>query len=143
MVGSCGTVCHNRKEIYGNFSPKHSKLKKGDTVSKVCNNLTAICWKDKRGINALKHISSPANGNFLDEHGNATEHHIIEKYNTHMGYVDRSDRMTKMTMSNSYGICHHTWKCIKKLFLRFLELSVLKAFLLHKPCGGDSKPLAV
>jgi hypothetical protein len=76
---------------------------------------------------------SPANGNFRDQYGYAIKPHIVEQYNTHMGYDDKSDRM-----SNSYGICRRTWKWKKKLFFHFLDLSVLNAFLLHRSGGGVS-----
>jgi hypothetical protein len=48
-IGSCDTVHPNRKDMPANFGPKQFKLKKGD-VSKVRDNLTAICWKDESGI---------------------------------------------------------------------------------------------
>jgi hypothetical protein len=64
-IGSCGTVRHNRKDMPANFGPKQLKLKKGDIVSKVRDNLTAICWKDKRVVYMLSNIyPPPANGNF-------------------------------------------------------------------------------
>jgi hypothetical protein len=56
-IGSCGTVCRSRKEMPSNFGPKHLKLKKGDIMSKVHDNLTAMCWKDERGIHALEHTA--------------------------------------------------------------------------------------
>jgi hypothetical protein len=69
----------------------------------------------------------PANGNFRDEHENATKFYIVKEYNTHMGYVDKSDRM-----SNTYSICRRSWKWTKELSFHFLDISVLNAFLLHK-----------
>jgi hypothetical protein len=93
MIGSCGTVCHNRKETYANFRPKHSKLKKA--------------LRQSNSHMLTGHTFSPADGNFLDEHGNAIKHYITEQYNTHTGHVNRSDRITKVTMSNSYGVCQH------------------------------------
>jgi hypothetical protein len=75
-------------------------------VSKVRGNLTAMCWKDKREVYMLSNIHpSPANGNFRDQYGYAIRPHIVEQYNTHMGYVDKSDRM-----SNSHGLCLRTCK---------------------------------
>jgi hypothetical protein len=41
-IGSCGTVRNNRKEMPSNFGTKHLKLKKGEIVSKVRDNLTAV-----------------------------------------------------------------------------------------------------
>jgi hypothetical protein len=62
----------------------------------------------KKGKCALEHTSSPANENFLDKHGDTIKHHITEQHNTHKGYVNRSDKITEVTMSNSYGIHQHT-----------------------------------
>jgi hypothetical protein len=55
---SCGTVQHNRNNMPANFGPKQLKFKKGDIVSKVHDNLKAICWKDESGTHAVKHTSS-------------------------------------------------------------------------------------
>jgi hypothetical protein len=49
-----------------------------------------------------------------------------------MGFVDKSDRMV-----NSYGIAQRTWKWIKKLFFHFLDMTILNAYLLRKPRGGN------
>jgi hypothetical protein len=45
----CGTVRHNRQGIPPQFWSKALKMKKGD-VSRVCGNLMAVCWKDKREV---------------------------------------------------------------------------------------------
>jgi hypothetical protein len=105
-------------------------------VSKVRDNLTAMCRKDKTGVYMLSNMHpSPANGNFRNQYGYAIKPHTVEEYDTHIwGVVDRSDRM-----SNSYGICRRTWKWTKKLFFHFLDLSVLNAFLLHKSCRVGSE----
>jgi hypothetical protein len=47
----------------------------------------------------------PLNGNFRDEAGHTVKSHVVEDYNAHMGFVDKSDRMV-----NSYGIARRTWK---------------------------------
>jgi hypothetical protein len=57
-IGSCGTVRHNRKDMPANFGPKQLKLKKGDVVSKVRDNLTAMLERQESGVHALKHTSS-------------------------------------------------------------------------------------
>jgi hypothetical protein len=44
----------------------------------------------------------------------AANPHVIEVYNAHMGFVDKSDRMV-----NNYGIARRTWKWTKKFFFRF------------------------
>jgi len=35
----------------------------------------------------------PVEGNFCDESGHAVKPRVIEDYNAHVGYVDKSDRM--------------------------------------------------
>jgi hypothetical protein len=42
-MNACGTVCHKRKEMPTSFSPKILLLKRGNTVSRVWYNLTAVC----------------------------------------------------------------------------------------------------
>jgi hypothetical protein len=73
----------------------------------------------------------PLNGNFRDEAGHAVKPHVVEDYNAHMGFVDKSDRMV-----NSYGIARRTWKWTKKLFFHLLDMTFLNAYLLHKSCDG-------
>ena len=41
----------------------------------------------------------PVEENFTDESGQAIRPRVVEDYNAHMGFVDKSDRMV-----NSYGI---------------------------------------
>jgi hypothetical protein len=61
---------------------------------------------ETRDVFVLTYMHAPpVEGNFVDEAGNAVKPHVIEDYNTHMGYVDKSDRM-----ANSYGIARRTWK---------------------------------
>lgn len=85
------------------------ELKRGDVKTRVKGNLTAIVYKDKWNVNVLKNLHSPPlEGNFCDEHGKAMKPAIIQDYNRHMGYVDKSDCMT-----NSYSISVQTWKWTK------------------------------
>jgi len=95
-------------------------------------NQSIVCWKDKRDVCVLTNMHTPpVEGNFCDESGCAVTLHVIEDYNAHMGYVDKSDRMV-----NSYGIARRTWKWTKKLFFHLIDMAILNAFLLHKTCGG-------
>ena len=129
-INSCGTVRYNRKGMPSNFSPKQLKLKKGDIVSRVKGSLRAVCWKDKRDVYVLSNMHiPPVEGNFKVD-GKAVKPLIIEDYNTHMGYVDLSDRM-----ANSYNISRRTWKWTKKIFFHLLDLSILNAYILQKTCG--------
>jgi hypothetical protein len=74
--------------------------------------------------------SPTVDGNFRDESGHAVKPHITDD-NAHMGFVDKSDRMV-----NSYGIAWRTWNWTKDLFSHLLDMTILKAYLLHKSCGG-------
>jgi hypothetical protein len=114
-----------------NFSPRVLKLKRGEISVQAKGNLT-VCWKDKREVYMLSNIHpSPAQGQVMDDSGRSIKPKIVEDYNTHMGYVDMSDRM-----ANSYSICRRTWKWTKKLFFHLLDLSVLNAFIVQQSCGG-------
>jgi hypothetical protein len=135
-INACGTVRHNRKGMPSNFSPKDLKMKKGDIVSRVKGTLRAVCWKDKRDVYVLSNMHlPPVEGNFKAE-GRAIKPAIIEEYNTHMGYVDLSDRM-----ANSYNICRRTWKWTKKLFFHLMDLTILNAYILNKSCGSTTTHL--
>jgi hypothetical protein len=67
----------------------------------VRGNSTAMIWKDKRDVNMSTnmyhhhhhHHHHPAEGNFCDAHGNALKPAIIQDYNRHVGYVDKSDHI--------------------------------------------------
>jgi hypothetical protein len=88
------------------FRSKTLRLKQGDVSARTDGDLTAVVWKDKRDVHMLTNMHvSPAEGNFRDESGNALKPAIVEDYNQHMGYVDKSDRM-----ANSYSISH----CMRK-----------------------------
>ncbi|GLV38526.1 hypothetical protein CBL_05118 [Carabus blaptoides fortunei] len=72
--------------IPSNFGPKVLKPIKGDIISRVRDNLSAVFWKDKREVYILTNMyASPAEGNFRDDHGNALKPHCIEDYKIHMG----------------------------------------------------------
>jgi hypothetical protein len=45
----------------------------------------------------------PAEGNFCDDSNHPVKHHIVERYNRHMGYIDSAD-----CMANSYSMSHCT-----------------------------------
>jgi hypothetical protein len=73
----------------------------------------------------------PVEGNFTDESGQAIRPHVVEDYNAHMGYVDKSDRMV-----NSYGTARRMCKWTKKPFFHLTDMTFLNAFLILKSCGG-------
>jgi len=68
--------------------------------TKVKGNMTAIVWKDELNVNILMNMHSPTlECNFCDEHGKTVKLAIMQDYNWHRGYMDKSDHVT-----NSYSI---------------------------------------
>jgi hypothetical protein len=131
-INCCGTVRPNRKDMPPDFGRKTLRLKKGDIRVRSRADLTALVWKDKREVYILTNMHQPpTEGNFCDEHGNALKPAIVESYNTHMGYVDKSDRM-----ANSYSISRRTFKWTKKLFFHLLDLAILNSWILLSTCGA-------
>jgi hypothetical protein len=130
-INCCSTVRLNRKDMPQEFR-KTMKLTWGDLRTRVRGNPTAMIWKDKRHVNMLTNMHHPpAQGNFHDEHGNTLKPVIIQDYNQHMGYVDKSDRMT-----NTYYISRWTWKWMKKLFFHLLDLTVLNSYIILHFCSS-------
>ena len=72
-----------------------------------------------------------AEGNFCDNCNHPVKPHIVERYNSHMGYVDNSDHM-----ANSCLMSWHTLKWTTKLFFHFLDLTVLNSWILLSSCGA-------
>ena len=52
----------------------------------------------------MKTHSPPLEGNFCEEQGNTVKPAIVQDYNRHMEYVDKSE-----CMKNSYPIGRWTW----------------------------------
>jgi hypothetical protein len=93
---------------------------------------SVVCWTDKREIYLFTNMHEhPISGHYVDEEGNASKPLCIESYKRKMGFVDMSDMM-----ANSYSISRKAWKWTKKLFFHLVDLTVLKAFIIHSSCGG-------
>ena len=75
--------------------------------------------------------SPPLKGNFCDEYGKAARPAIIQDYNRHMGYVDKSDHIT-----NSYSSSRWAWKWVKKAFFLLLDLTILISCIILASCGS-------
>jgi hypothetical protein len=64
------------------------RLKWGDRKTRVRGDLTSIVWKDKRNVNMFTNmLRSRAEGNFIDEHGNALKPAIVQDCNKTHGVV--------------------------------------------------------
>jgi hypothetical protein len=87
---------------------------------------SVVCLKDKHDVCILTNIHPPpVDGNFQEESDHAFKPQVIEDYNAHMGFVDKSDRMV-----NSYGKPGGHGNEQRNCF------STLNAYLLYKSCGG-------
>jgi hypothetical protein len=120
-INSCGTVQPNRRDMPRDFAPTNLKLKRGDVRVRTRRRLTALVWKDRRQVYMPTNMDPPpAEEHFCDDRNCPVKANIMEQHNRHMGYVDKSDRMT-----NSYSMSRHTFKWTTKLFLHFLDLTEL------------------
>ena len=107
-------------------------MKSGDITTRVRGTLRVVRWKDRRDVYVLTNMHTPpVEGNFTDESGQAIRPHVVEDYNAHTGFVDKSDRMV-----NSYGTACRSWKWTKKLFFHLTDMTILNTFPIHKSCGG-------
>ena len=73
---------------------------------RISGDKTAVVWIEKRDVHTLTNIHELQEaGKFCVESRNALKPAIVEDYNGHVGYIDKSDRM-----AYSYSISHCTWK---------------------------------
>jgi len=130
-VNCCGTVRPNRNRMPKNFGHKVN-MKRGDLKTKVKGNLTTIVWKDKQKGNTLMNMYSPQlEGNFFGKHGKAMQLAMIQNYDRHMRFVDKSDHMIKC-----YSISRWTWKWTKKPVFHLLDLTILNSFIILTSRGS-------
>jgi hypothetical protein len=73
---------------------------------------------------------SPAEGNFCDESKNALKPAIVEDYNRHMGYVDKSDNDQQIQHQLAYV------EMDEKAVFHLLDLTILNSHILLKSCGS-------
>jgi hypothetical protein len=68
--------------------------------------MTALVWKDIHDVHMLMNMELlQQKAISMTNIKNAIKPEIIADYSKHMGYVDKTDRMT-----DSYSISHWTWK---------------------------------
>jgi hypothetical protein len=70
----------------------------------------------------------PAEGTSCDEHRNAIKP-TVGNYNRHMGYVDKADRITVVSLIIGSGNG-------QKLFFHLLDLTIMNSFILLSSCGA-------
>jgi len=115
------------------------RMTRGDLQVRTRGDLTSILWRDKRDVRILTNIHDPpAEGNFCDNNGKAIKPQIVADYNSHMGYVDKGDRM-----ANSYSINRRTWKWTKKLFFHLFDLAILNSYILFSSLGVRKFRIAI
>jgi len=130
-INSCGTVWPNRRYMPHDFGPKQLKLKRGDVRVRTSGGLNTLVWKDIWEAYMLTNMAPPpAEGNFCDA-ATTMKLHNVELYNGHKGYVNNS-----VPMANSYTMSQCTFKWTTKLFFHFLDLIVLKSWILLSSCGA-------
>jgi hypothetical protein len=92
-INTCGTVCHNRKEMLPNFSPEHLQLKRGDMCvqrtrkSKGCLGRTNEKYSYMSFLICTFHLQREISKTVK------LWSLIIKDYTSHMGYLDLSARM--------------------------------------------------
>jgi hypothetical protein len=109
------------------------KLKRGDLSTDMEGNLTAKVGKNRWSVNTQTNMHyPPLEGNFCDKHGTAVKTAIIQDYNTHMGYVGKSDCMT-----NPYSISRRTSKWTNEIFLHLLDVTILNSCIILTSCASN------
>jgi len=80
------------------LKPKILRLKCGDIRVRTRGDLTAVVWKDKRGMCLLTNIHDPPrDGSYHNEQGNAIKSAIVVDYNCHVGHIDSMDMASRQT----------------------------------------------
>jgi len=82
-INACGTVLHDRRGMPRDIGPKSMKMERGtDIATRVRGNLRAVRWKDRRDVYILTNMHAPpAEGNFIQEYGQAIKPRVVEGYN--------------------------------------------------------------
>lgn len=135
-VGSCGTVCENRK-----YKPKlFTKKKKGACVKQKCSNILAVKWIDRSSVTVLAsvHKREMLDSNKKDRSGEVLmKPDAILDYNV-MRLVDESD-----TMIGKVDCIQKTVKWYKKLFFHLVDVSIQNIYLYYKIQTKKYIPMSV
>ena len=130
---ACGTVRKNRKGLPQSIT--NAKLRKGEGVFRRNGPLLAIKWCDKRMVYMISTIHE-ANlvevAKFGEVNNKMWKPVIIQDYISKMRAVDVGDQM--MSYNNFVRRCLKWWR---KLFIHFLNMILLNAYVLHKKFSGQ------
>ncbi|KAK6168810.1 hypothetical protein SNE40_019986 [Patella caerulea] len=118
---SCGTVNSNRKRLPSDMKNSATKkLKKGESLKRISNNVLAVSWKDTRVVNLLTNI--PGNLDDVDiqrrdkkqggKEVTISKPRAIITYNSYMGGVDLSDQRVATYRRHMKSL---TWYIVKTL----------------------------
>nr|CAI5851431.1 unnamed protein product [Callosobruchus analis] len=128
-----GTMRINRKGVPKDL--KEKKLARGETFALFRKKL--LKYKDKKEIIM---ISSLHDNQFVEKtkRGKVIKKPaVVEQYNQKMGGVDLTDNMLHF-----YAIARtHLKKYYKKIFLHFIDISVLNSYIIYKKLGGKKSRL--
>ncbi|CAH2019884.1 unnamed protein product [Acanthoscelides obtectus] len=130
-----GTMRLNRKGIPKKL--KEKKLEHGEAYALFRKKIMLLKYKDKKEIVM---ISTLHDNQFVEKtkRGKVMKKPVvIEHYNKKMGGVDLTDNMLHFyAMSRT-----HLKKYYRKIFLHFLDITVLNSYILYKKLGGRKSRL--
>jgi hypothetical protein len=135
--GACGTVRVDRKGMPSEWKGKQSTkgMQKGEVRHMMLNSgVQALQWKDKRVVTMLSTIHDTSmiqktRRSRFSSFGQevVTKPLVIDKYNTFMGGVDKSDQLLSY-----YGFSHRCVKWYKRAIFHLIDLTIVNAYILSQ-----------
>lgn len=130
-TSACGTVRTNRKE-FPSAVAQVKKLERGESYSVQRDHMVASVWYDKRPVYLLSTAHNATGPHTVRRHTGSGNYSLVpcppalKAYTTHMGAVDRSDRL-----SRQYTISRKSKKWWKRMFFYLVDTSISNAFILY------------
>jgi hypothetical protein len=88
-----------------------------------------VLERQEGGVHSMWYHETESQGDFQYASGNVVKPKRVENCNSHMGCMDKSDRI-------SYECSQRLGTGQKSCFCSLLDLSVLNAFKVQEACGG-------
>lgn len=132
QIYACGTLRKGRKNIPSDFKEDKS-MSRGESQWRFGGGLTAMKWKDRRGILFLSNHHDPGNISSVSRmQKNGTPEEIIcpklvVDYNKNMGFVDKADML-----KSTYEIDRKSKKWWHRIFFHFIDVTVVNSYILFK-----------